>query len=214
MANDRIEGVEGALALPMPRLRCESWNPRSSFERFSFDIMRCSRLPPLEDLVVGVSETVLTAAGRVGWTSGGGPSSRKEIKSFVAFETGYNGARPRVPWSLGSGLDSLPSSEPFMIASMSIDSRFLCILRFRWGVADGLFGAWCGSRPKIPNDGGLFTVSDGFLVTRRPARLWDIPEVDTDRVRISDGLATERDCPARDDATASLGSSSSMIEST
>ena len=78
---------------------------------------------------------------------------------------------------------------------MSIDSRFLCILRFRWGAVDGLLGEWCGSRPRIPNEGsgGLFMLSDGFLVTCRPAREWDIPEADTDRVRISDGLATEWD---------------------
>src|SRR5216684_2642283 len=113
------------------------------------------------------------------------------MRSFVAFETGYNGARPCVTWSPRSGLDSLPSSEPFMIASISIDSRFLCILRFRREVVDGLLGEWYGSRPKRPNEGGgLFAPSDGFLVTCRP-RPWDIPEADTDRTRTSDGLATE-----------------------
>jgi hypothetical protein len=63
--NDRIDGVEGALVLPIPLPR-ESWGVRSSFERFSFDIMRCSRLPPLADLVVGVRDTELTVAGRAG----------------------------------------------------------------------------------------------------------------------------------------------------
>jgi hypothetical protein len=56
-------------------------------------------------LVVGVRDTVLVVAGRAGWISGGGPSSRKEIRSFVTFETGYNGTRPCVGWSPGSGLD-------------------------------------------------------------------------------------------------------------
>jgi hypothetical protein len=133
------------------------------------------------------------------------------MKSFVAFETGYNGARPCVTWSPRSGLDSLPSSEPFMIASMSIDSRFFCILRFRRGAVDRLLDT---SRPGSPNEvGGFFMPSDGFLVTCRP-RPWDIPEADTDRVRISDGLATELDCAARDDTTASFGSSSSVMGST
>jgi hypothetical protein len=63
---DDTKGVEGALVLPTPRPRGESLNIRSSFERFSFDIMRCSRLPPLADLVVGVRETELIAAGREG----------------------------------------------------------------------------------------------------------------------------------------------------
>ena len=68
MPNDRTDdtkGVAGALALPTPRTR-GSWTTRSSFERFSFDIMRCSRLPLLADLVVGVRDTVLTVAVRAG----------------------------------------------------------------------------------------------------------------------------------------------------
>jgi hypothetical protein len=69
MAGDRkdvTKGVEGALELPTPLPRCMSWNPLSSFERLSFDIMRCSRLPLLADLVVGVRDTKLTVAGRAG----------------------------------------------------------------------------------------------------------------------------------------------------
>jgi len=155
--------------------------------------MRCSRLPLLADLVVGVRDTVLTVAVRVGWMTGGGPASRKEIRSFVALETGYGGARPCVAWSPGSGLDSLPSSEPFMIRSISIDSRFCRILRFRRGLVDGLLGELYESPPMRLNEGGgLFQPSDGFLVTCGPCRPrpWDIPEADTDRTRTS-GLVTE-----------------------
>lgn len=57
---DDTNGVEGALALPTARPR---WT--SSFERLSFDIMRCSRLL-LADLVVGVRDTVLTVAAAAG----------------------------------------------------------------------------------------------------------------------------------------------------
>jgi len=57
---DDTRGVEGALALPTARLR---WT--SSFERLSFDIMRCNRLL-LADLVVGVRDTVLTVAAAAG----------------------------------------------------------------------------------------------------------------------------------------------------
>ena len=127
------------------------------------------------------------------------------MRSFVAFETGYNGTRPCVGWSPGSGLDSLPS-EPFIISSMSIDSRFRCILRVRRGFADEVLGA-------LNDGGGVFELSDDFLGFRglTPG---DIPDVDTDRVRTSDGLDTERDCAACGDTTVSLGSSSSMMEST
>ena len=77
-----------------------------------------------------------------------------------------------------------------MIASISIDSRFWCILRFRRGLVDGLLGEWYESRPMRPNKGGpFFPPRDGFLVTCAP-RLWDIPEADTDRTRTS-GLVTE-----------------------
>jgi hypothetical protein len=82
-------GVDGALLMPIPRPRDESC------ERLNFEIMRCRRLPLLADLVVGVRELTLSVAERTGWSSGGGPSSRKEIRSFVAFETGYNRPRPR-----------------------------------------------------------------------------------------------------------------------
>jgi hypothetical protein len=96
---------------------------------------------------------------------------------------------------------------------MSIDSRFFCILRFRWGAVDGLLDAY-ESRPRRPNEGGGFFIpSDGFLVTCRP-RPWEIPEADTDRVRASNRLDTEWDDAARDDTAASLGSSSSVMEST
>jgi hypothetical protein len=77
-----------------------------------------------------------------------------------------------------------------MIASISIDSRFWCILRFRRGLVDGLLGEWYGSRPIRPNEGGaFFPPNDGFLVTWA-SRPWDIPEADTDRTRTS-GLVTE-----------------------
>ena len=62
---DATKGVVGALAVPTLRPR-ESWSIRSSFERFSFEIMRCSRLPLLADLVVGVRDTELTVAVRAG----------------------------------------------------------------------------------------------------------------------------------------------------
>ena len=86
--------VDGALLMPIPRPRDASWNTRSSFVRLNFDIMRCSRLPLFADLVVGVREVALSVAERTGWISGGGPFSRKDISSFVAFETGYNRPRP------------------------------------------------------------------------------------------------------------------------
>ena len=131
----------------------------------------------------------------------------------MAFETAYGRVRPCVAPSPGSGLDSLPS-EPFMIASISIDSRFCCILRFRRGPVDGLLGEWYESLPMRLNEGGgFFLPSDGFLVTWG-SRPWDIPEADTDRTRTS-GLVTERDCTAwGDNTTPSLGSSSSTMEST
>lgn len=70
------------------------------------------------------------------------------------------------------------------MASISIDSRFRCILRFRRGFVDGLLGECMR-----PNEGGgFFPPRDGFLVTWGPCgpRPWDIPEADTDRTRTSD----------------------------
>ena len=81
-------GVDGALLMPIPRPR------DASGERLNFEIIRCRRLPLLADLVVGARELVLSVVERTGLSSGGGPSSRKDIRSFVAFETGYNRPRP------------------------------------------------------------------------------------------------------------------------
>jgi len=76
-----------------------------------------------------------------------------------------------------------------MMSSMSIDSRFRCVLRNPREVSDRLLGALYRSRPRTPEEGGvLFRLIDDFFGTRR-LRTLDTPDVDTDRARTSDGLA-------------------------